>query len=287
MLKYIFALFFLILIAFLVALSWGRYAWQRDTTQRRQPLQISQTGAAQLIDLEKELAAAPAPVQRYLRKVVPPQAMRIQSVQMRHHGEFNMSETAADWQKFSSDQWVNAESVGFDWDAKISYLPGLSVYVHDSYIQRNGSLHASLAGCLTLAHMSDTPEMAHGELMRYYAEAPWYPTALLPSANVSWRAVDEHSALLVARDGTHEIRLQFHFGNDDLVKSILAQSRGRTLQGKTIPTMWEGGWSQYELHDGFLIPAHGEVAWLLDPKDSTKRQRYWSGQLEAIRYAKS
>lgn len=37
-------------------------------------------------------------------------------------------------------------------------------------------------------------EVAQGELMRFFAEAAWYPTALLPSQGVRWQAVDDTSA---------------------------------------------------------------------------------------------
>ena len=36
--------------------------------------------------------------------------------------------------------------------------------------------------------------MAEGELMRFLAEAAWYPTALLPSQGVRWQGADERSA---------------------------------------------------------------------------------------------
>ena len=60
-------------------------------------------------------------------------------------------------------------------------LPGLVVRVHDSYIAGVGTLHAALLGFFTVAEVQGCGEIARGELMRYFAEAVWYPTALLPS----------------------------------------------------------------------------------------------------------
>jgi hypothetical protein len=37
-------------------------------------------------------------------------------------------------------------------------------------------------------------EIPRGEFMRVFAEAAWYPTALLPSQGVRWEAVNDHSA---------------------------------------------------------------------------------------------
>jgi hypothetical protein len=49
-------------------------------------------------------------------------------------------------------------------------------------------------GLSALADLRCEGEIARGELMRYLAEAAWYPTALLPSQSVQWEALDDHSA---------------------------------------------------------------------------------------------
>ena len=36
--------------------------------------------------------------------------------------------------------------------------------------------------------MPDNAELQQGEFMRYFMEALWYPTALLPSQGVRWEA---------------------------------------------------------------------------------------------------
>ena len=52
---------------------------------------------------------------------------------------------------------------------------------------RNAGMHGAVLGLVMVVHMADTPEMARGELMRFFAEAAWYPTALLPSQGVAGR----------------------------------------------------------------------------------------------------
>jgi hypothetical protein len=76
---------------------------------------------------------------------------------------------------------VITQHPGFDWDARIQMVPGLKAFVHDTYLLGEGNLHASLLGLFTLAKMHDTPELNQGELLRFFAEVAWYPTALLPS----------------------------------------------------------------------------------------------------------
>lgn len=150
-------------------------------------------------------------------------------------------------------------------------MPGLTVCVHDAYIAGDGILHASLLGLVSLANLRGTPEMARGELMRFFAEAAWYPTALLPTQGVQWEAVNDSSAKATLAD---------RFNEEGLIKSVRAEARERSVAGEMIPTPWEGRWSSYELRDGMHIPIEGEVAWVL----SEGLNPYWRGRITRISY---
>jgi hypothetical protein len=117
-------------------------------------------------------------------------------------------------------------------------------------------------------------------MMRFFAEAAWYPTALLPSQGVLWEAVDDTSAKATLDDGETTVTLLFQFNESGLIESVRAQARGRTVSGAVIPTPWEGRWSNYELRYGMRIPVEGEVAWMLPegPKP------YWRGHITRLSY---
>ena len=80
-------------------------------------------------------------------------------------------------------------------------LPGIKVHVVDSYIAGKGLVRAAMLGLFT-ADMVGGGVMARGEFMRFFAETPWYPTALLPSQGVQWAAVDGTSANATIVDGS-------------------------------------------------------------------------------------
>ena len=96
---------------------------------------------------------------------------------------------------------VKATRRHLTWDAQISMLPGIKVHVVDSYIAGKGLVRAAMLGLFT-ADMVGGGEMARGEFMRFFAETPWYPTALLPSQGVQWAAVDGTSANATIVDGS-------------------------------------------------------------------------------------
>ncbi len=82
------------------------------------------------------------------------------------------------------------------------------------------------------------------------------------------------------RDGNLTLSMQFSFGTNDLIESVRTERRGRVVGGKVIPTPWEGRWSNYQRHDGVLIPFDGEVAWLLQEG----ARPYWRGRVQSIHY---
>jgi hypothetical protein len=159
-------------------------------------------------------------------------------------------------------------------------LPGLAVHVHDEYVAGEGLLHPAVAGLVSLTELRDRGDTAQGELMRFFAEAARYPTALLPSQGVTWAARDDTSAIATLRDGPHALALTFHFGPDGLVQRVRAEARGRTVGSQIVPTPWEGQWSGYQRRDGMQVPMSGEVAWLMPEGDLP----YWRGTITDLRY---
>jgi len=262
------------------ALVFGAARWQSASQALYATLEAAHTPVAPTRYHASELDGLPAPVQRYFQTVLSDGQAIVSRVSVTHTGTFNMSETGEQWKPFTSTQHVTTRPPGFVWDGRIAMLPGLPVRVHDAYVGGEGLLRASLLGLITLAEMRGTPAMDEGELMRYLAEAAWYPTALLPSQGVHWEAVDDSSARATLRDANTHVSLLFRFDEAGLIESVRAEARGRSVAGKIIATPWQGRWFDYALRDGMRIPLAGEVAWLL-PEG---RKPYWRGRIVEIRF---
>jgi hypothetical protein len=227
----------------------------------------------------REITGLPGPVQRYFRTALQPGQRMLAAVTLGHAGTFNMSARGERWFVFTSNQRVVLARRGFDWDAHIRLLPGLSFRVHDAYVAGEGILNARLLG-LPVVNLHGTPELARGELMRFLAEAAWYPTALLPSQGVQWTPVDDRHARATLADSDTRVTLTFGFGADGLIESVRAEDRGRTVAGKVVPTPWEGRWTHHAQRDGMRVPLEGEVAWILP--DGPKP--YWRGRITRLEY---
>ncbi len=263
-----------------LALAAGGLLWERSAGKIRARLDSRRSKPVPEIVSFEDLKGLPEPVRKYFRTVLTDGQPVVASARIVHRGKFNMSETEERWKPFTSDQAVTTNPPGFDWEARIRVAPGVSVFVRDAYVIGKGILKASLAGLYTVAELPDSPELAHGELMRFLAEAAWYPTALLPGPSLRWEEVDGTRAKVTLEDGGTTVSLVFHFGPDGLIRKVRTESRPRTVGGRIVEEPWEGRFRAWEEHGGMLIPTGGEVAWIT-PEGP---QAYWRGKTERIEY---
>lgn len=227
-----------------------------------------------------ELDALPVPVREYFTRVLDAEQRAVESVRIFHSGTFNMGTDEPQWWAFSSTQDVVPAGPGFVWNAHIRMALGMPARVHDAYVNGRAVLTARLFGLITVMESLDSPELAQGELIRFLAEAPWYPTALLPGPALTWDPIDDSSSRLTLADGDTTVSLQVRFGTNGLIDSVYSDGRYRDVDGEQVRVPWEGKFWNYEERDGMLIPLDGEVAWLL-PEG---RWPYWRGHIDDIQY---
>jgi hypothetical protein len=274
--KWIILSIFLLVALIGLASLYGRYQWRLGTNRLRAQLTSGQQSTQTKNYDPKEIEDLPVTVQHFFRAVLTEGQPIITRVNLSQKGEINMSETAAKWCPFTATQFVITQRPGFDWDARIHMAPGLNTLVHDAYVLGAGILHASLAGLFTMADLRGTPAAAQGELLRFFAEVPWYPTALLPSQGVRWEAIDDTSACGTLTDGETTVSLMFGFNPEGTIATIKAAERYRGL----VATPWEGRFWHYAARNGMQIPLEGEVAW--HPPEGL--WPYWRGRVTKLSY---
>lgn len=273
-----------LLLAFAVGivgtLLYGVNRWQSATKRLHTRIVAARLPIIPKFYDSRELEGVPAPVQRYFRAVLKEGQPFIAGVSVEHDGTFNLSKSGEQWQPFNSRQRVITKPPGFVWDGAIQMFSGLKVFVHDAYVAGQGVLVAKLLGLITVMEQARTPELAQGELMRFFAEAVWYPTALLPSQGVYWQGIDDRHASATFTDSGTTVKLLLAFDGQGLISSVRSEGRYREIDGVQVATPWQGRFWDYELQDGMLVPLAGEVAWLLaeGPKP------YWRGRIKRIVY---
>lgn len=224
------------------------------------------------------LAGLPSPVVRYFELALTPGVHRVRRATIRHAGEFR-THPSKPFSRFTSVQHVSTDPPGFVWNARIYMMPLVPTFVRDSYLDGEGSMLAAIGGLVPVVRQHGTPAMARGALVRYLAEAVWYPTALLPGPGLTWTAIDDVSARVTLVDGATTVSLDVTFGGDGLVDRV-STIRDRDVDGVGIPTRWTVTNSRYERVAGVRIPTHGEVTWDLPEGPFT----YWRGHFVDAHY---
>jgi hypothetical protein len=97
---------------------------------------------------------------------------------------------------------------------------------------------------------------------------------------VAWEEINGRFARATLSDGDLTLALTFRFGDDGLVESVRAQSRGRTAGDQVEMLPWECRVWEYEPQDGMRVPRYGEVSWILPDGP----RPYWRGTITALRY---
>ena len=259
----------------------GRGRWVKGINARLQALEVATPPTRPQRYDEEELKSLPPVVQRYLSQALNLNQPIVRGLYMEQSGTMNRSTTdAQQWEPFTAKQRVATKRPGFVWDASITVSPGILVRVVDAYVAGVGSLQPSVIGLLDVGGIEGSGDIARGELIRYFSESVWYPTALLPSQGVQWQAVDDHSAMATLTDGPLTVSLLFAFNADGLVERISSSQRSALLKGVMVPMPWEVRLSHYAVHDGMRVPQEGEVAWLTP----SGRLPYWRGNITKLDY---
>ncbi|MCC3582935.1 MAG: hypothetical protein JGK24_26310 [Microcoleus sp. PH2017_29_MFU_D_A] len=267
----------LIAVSLGIATIYGKYRWQSDTDKLRAKLINGQRTIKPKIYDQTEIEGLPEPVQRFFWTVIKDGQAIASAVKLSQQGLFNLSETEDKWSPFTATQFVTTQRLGFDWDARIQIAPGVNAFVHDTYLLGEGSLHASLLGLFTVAKMHGTPENNQGELLRLFAEATWYPTALLPSQGVRWEAINDTSARATLTDGATTVSVVFQFNAEGAIATMRAEARYRD---KLTAMPWCGRFGEYSVRNGMLIPLEGEVGW----EYPEGIRLYFKGRITEIEY---
>lgn len=277
----VFAVALIVVIVVAVGvLIYGARQWKSDVTTLRTAIEAGRSPHIQVTYDPSELHELPTPVERYFRTVLKEGQPLVTGATIVHNGTFNMGQTEERWRPFNSTQYVITRPPGFVWDARISMAPGMKANVVDAYVGGEGLLIGRILGLFTVVEPQRTPELSQGELMRYFAEGAWYPTALLPSQGVVWEAVDDTHAIATLADGKTTASLKFEFNDEGLISSVRSDGRYRDIDGVQVATPWEGHFWDYEWRGGMLIPLEGEVGWLID----NSYKPYWRGRIEQIEY---
>jgi len=222
----------------------------------------------------------PKPVARYFSYALTDGQPIINVVRIQQTGVLRTNTITDKWVAFTARQLVVPTARGFIWSAKVAMPLNTHIGVLDSYVAGVGSGRVNFLSAIVLAVDAGANELNSGALLRYLAEAVWYPTALLPESGVIWAAINDNAALATLTDGTTSVSLEFRFNALGEVTSVYSPARSRRMDGGYKQMPWEGCFKNYTTQSGMKVPSYGEVGWY----ELGVLQRVWKGNIAAIQF---
>lgn len=172
--------------------------------------------------------------------------------------------------RFTATQVFDVTLPAFSWKARFPLLGPLSLSVVDELRGGRGGLDVRLLGVPLQRQRG--PETTVGEALRYLAELPWVPFALLHNDAIRWREVDSRTAEASLETGAGRAAVSIRFADGGEIVRVTS-SRPRKVAGEWVPTRWGGAFGSYEALGGIRVPTSAEAHW--DLPDG--RFRYWRG----------
>ncbi len=191
------------------------------------------------------LEELPLPVLRYLNHALPADRRGLKFVRYEQSGTLRTDPMRDNWIKFIASQVISPRRTEFLWTARASIAPLLHVRVRDSYIGGLGAGRVLFLSAIPIASASGNIEINSGSLHRFLAEAVWCPSALMPSAQLTWSPVDDHRAIAALTDGATTVSLEFRFSSENEVISIYTPGRWGSFDGTYKQVAWEGKFHRY------------------------------------------
>ncbi len=200
---------------------------------------------------------------------------RRDTVRLTQTGRMKRSLDSPSWMHFTATQTISTQACAFNWQAKFGPL-GM-VTVQDALECGKACLDIKAFGLIPITRAVPTPALVRGELMRYLAELPWAPTAILLNATLRWRQDAPDTLVVSAGTGETTSDVILSLDSSGRIAGAFAPDRPRSASAPHLPTPWRGRFSGYTLHASHWIPFAGEVAWEINGKP----QLYWQGKLES------
>ncbi|KAI7845325.1 hypothetical protein COHA_001167 [Chlorella ohadii] len=148
-------------------------------------------------------------------------------------GQFKYSaDDASPWQRMKVTLSASPSVPAFHWSARCTFKPLIGMRGSDSRVRGSGRLDWRLWGWLP-AHSANGPELDRTLLVRWLADAPGCPQAMLPSASLRWEAVPgfESEARAVLSHGGITVSGVFTFDGEGLVSSFRTDDYVMPLAG--------------------------------------------------------
>jgi hypothetical protein len=174
---------------------------------------------------------------------------------------------------FTATEEFAVREVAFSWNARFPIAPLLAMRIHDGFADGLGWMRGRFAGIPFMSKGGS--DLALGAALRYLAEIPWVPHAILANQQIAWREVDARSVEASTQVGSTLAAVTVAFDAAGDISRIFTDARARDGDGDR---PWGGSFGNYRVLGGVRVPTDGEVRWELPDGPFT----YWKGSVTGV-----
>ncbi len=189
-------------------------------------------------------------------------------------GKMRISLKSRLWLPFTARQTMSVRSCAFTWNARFRPLGYMTVT--DALEDGAGRLDVTALGLILVARSTPNAALTRGELIRYLAELPLAPDAMLHNHELSWRVIDASTLAVTAGSGDTACEVVLGLGSDHRIISAFCADRAVSATPPFAPMPWRCAFADYRQQNGRWIPTVAEVGWVIDGKTDT----YWKGRMQ-------
>jgi uncharacterized protein DUF6544 len=180
----------------------------------------------------------------------------------------------AHWLAFRAKQESSTLRCAFDWRARAG--PAGLITARDALTEEGGRFDVRALGLIPIVRADRSSALQRGQLMRYLAELPWAPDAILCNTELRWREDGADRLAVSAGSGETAAEVVLSLDADGRIAGAFAPDRPRSATAPFLPTPWRGRFSDYRRHNDMWLPFAAEVGWEIDGKEVI----YWECQVE-------
>jgi hypothetical protein len=215
--------------------------------------------------VESMLADLPEPVQRYLHFTGVLGRQWTHDVVLKYSGRFRQG-LDRPWMPMTARQVYTTSPPSFIWDARFKVMGIPLLRARDEYRSGRAHMFARLAGIKTIFDVRGE-QLDQGAMLRYLSEMIWFPIAFL-GENITWQAVDDHSADVQLKDLGRVVSGRLYFDELGKVTNFTAL-RYREIDGNFSLDPWSTPITGYGKLAGLNLPTQGQATWNLESGDLT------------------
>ena len=188
-------------------------------------------------------------------------------------GSMRVSLKSRLWLPFIARQTMAVRSCAFAWNAR--FLPLGYLTVTDAFENGVGRLDVTALGMIPVARSKPSAALTRGEMIRYLAELPLAPDAMLHNRDLDWREINASTIAVTAGSGDTASEVILGLGPDQRIISAFCADRAASATPPFAPMPWRGAFSDYRQVNGRWIPSAAQVGWVIDGKEDI----YWNGRI--------